>query len=236
MKPEASDVQRRASEIATLRRSSAHVIVDDVDSPLLDDDAAHHVFRVLRVAEGAPITVTDGAGSWRTCRATGTNVRPDGDVVFHPRREPLITVGFAVPKMDRPEWIVQKLTEIGVDRIVVLHAERSVVRWAGERAVKQLGKLERTAQEAVQQSRQVWLPAVVGPVNASTFLSEAVVAEPGGRPIGAADHTFAIGPEGGWTDAELERATDQISTGTSVLRVETAALAVGVLAVAARQR
>ena len=235
MTPEAFDVQRRASEIAILRRSSAHVIVDDVESPRLDDDAVHHVFRVLRVADGATITVTDGAGSWRRCRAAGTNVRPDGDVVFHPRRTPLITLGFAVPKMDRPEWIVQKLTEIGIDRMVLLHAERSVVRWAGERATKQFGKLERTAREAVQQSRQVWLPAVAGPVNASTFLSGAVVAEPGGRPIGAADHTFAIGPEGGWTDGELERAADQVSTGTSVLRVETAALAVGVLAVALRQ-
>jgi 16S rRNA (uracil1498-N3)-methyltransferase len=233
--PEVSDVSRRASEIATLRRSSAHVVVDDVESPLLDDDAAHHVFRVLRITDGAPITVTDGAGSWRLCRAAGGNVRPVGDVAFHARRTPIITVGFAVPKMDRPEWIVQKLTEIGVDRIVVLHADRSVVRWGGERADKQLGKLERTAKEAVQQSRQVWLPEVVGPVNASNFLTGAVVAEPGGRAIRAADHTFAIGPEGGWTDAELEQATDRVTTGTSVLRVETAALAVAVLAIAARQ-
>jgi 16S rRNA (uracil1498-N3)-methyltransferase len=231
--PEASDAQRRASETATLRRAAAHAIVDDVDSPLLDDDATHHVFRVLRVRDGASITVTDGAGSWRLCRAAGDNVRPDGHVVFHARRTPVVTIGFAVPKMDRPEWIVQKLTEIGVDRIVVLHADRSVVRWSGERAGKQLSKLERTAREAVQQSRQVWLPEIVGPVDAAVFLAESVVAEPGGRVITAADHTFAIGPEGGWSDAELEQATDRVGIGDSVLRVETAALAVGVLAVAA---
>lgn len=235
MTPEASDELRRASELDMLRRSFAHTIVDNVENPLLDDDAAHHVFRVLRVADGSPITVTDGAGSWRLCRAAGGNVRPDGEVSFQARRDPIITVGFAVPKLDRPEWIVQKLTEIGVDRIVLLHAARSVVRWDAERAPKQIAKLERTAIEAVQQSRQVWLPAVVGPVAAATFLPSAVVAEPGGRPMSASDHTFAIGPEGGWTDAELECAADRVSTGNSVLRVETAALAIGVLAVAIRR-
>ncbi len=53
---------------------------------------------------------------------------------------------------------MQKLTEIGVDRIVVLHAERSVVRWDTERGTKNLVKLVRVAREAIQQSRQVWLP------------------------------------------------------------------------------
>lgn len=224
MTPEAFDA---------LRRASAHALVDDVENPLLDDDAAHHVFRVLRVADGGVVTVTDGAGSWRACRTAGGNVRPDSDVRYEPRRQPLINVGFAVPKLDRPEWIVQKLTEIGVDRIVVLQAERSVVRWGSDRADKHLGKLRRTAIEAVQQSRQVWLPIVDGPLPASSFLVGAVVAEPGGRPIGRQDHTFAVGPEGGWSDAELEMATDRVSTGTSVLRVETAAIAVGILAVAA---
>ena len=104
-----------------MRRASAHALVADVHQPLLDDDAAHHVFRVLRIGDGASITVTDGAGSWRVCRAAGGNVRPDGDVVVEAGRHVPITVAFAVPKMDRPEWIVQKLTEVGVDRIVVLH-------------------------------------------------------------------------------------------------------------------
>ncbi|HUF98091.1 MAG TPA: RsmE family RNA methyltransferase [Ilumatobacter sp.] len=221
MTPEASDA---------LRRASAHALVTDVEQPLLDDDAAHHVFRVLRVGDGALITVTDGAGSWRLCRAAGGNVRPDGDVGFEARRDPPITVGFAVPKLDRPEWIVQKLTEVGVDRIVVLHAERSVVRWAGDRADKQLAKLRRTAIEAIQQSRQVWLPAIEGPTPAAQFLPRAVAAEPGGRPLTATDHSFAVGPEGGWSDAELEVALDRVSIGSSVLRVETAAIAVAVLA------
>ena len=49
----------------SLRRAAAHVLVDDVATPVLDDQSQHHVFRVLRVRDGEAITVTDGAGGWR---------------------------------------------------------------------------------------------------------------------------------------------------------------------------
>ncbi len=141
-----------------------------------------------------------------------------------------MAIGFAVPKADRPEWIVQKLTEIGVDRIVLLHAERSVVRWDGARAAKHVAKLERVASEAVQQARRVFLPVVEGPVPALDFLVEAVAAEPGGRPIGPTDRSIAIGPEGGWSDRELAVAGDCVALGAHVLRVETAAVVAAVCA------
>ena len=48
--------------MTVLRRAAAHVLVDDVAAPVLDDDQSHHVFRVLRVREGDVVTITDGAG------------------------------------------------------------------------------------------------------------------------------------------------------------------------------
>ena len=48
-----------------LRRSAAHVLVADVGQPVLDDGASHHLRRVLRLRDGAVVTVTDGAGRWR---------------------------------------------------------------------------------------------------------------------------------------------------------------------------
>lgn len=213
---------------ATLRRAAAHVLVDDVAAPVIDDDTAHHLFRVLRVADGATVTVTDGRGRWRCCRAVGASIEPDGNQHVEPQREHLLTVGFAIPKHDRPEWIVQKLTEVGVDRIVLLHAQRSVVRWHDDRTAKRLAKLQRVAVEALQQSRGVWIPVVLGPIDAAELLPEAVVAEPGGRTLSAFDTTIVIGPEGGWTDAELERGLDRVAIGSPVLRVETAAIAAGV--------
>lgn len=208
----------------TLRRSVAHVVVDDVAAPVLSDADAHHLFRVLRVADGDLVSVTDGRGGWRSCRAAGGALEVDSDVAVEPPPEAPVTIGFAIPKLDRPEWIVQKLTELGVHRIVLLHAERSVVRWDEHRAAKHVAKLRRVAAEAVRQCRRVTLPVVEGPLPALSFLPGAVVAEPGGRPDDARDRVVAIGPEGGWTEPELAAAADRVSLGPTVLRVETAAL------------
>lgn len=215
------------------RRAAAHVLVDDVAAPVLAEPTAHHVFRVLRVGDGAVVTVTDGAGRWRVCRARGGGaVEPDGEIVTEPAPADPLTIAVAVPKAERPEWIVQKLTEVGVDRIVLLHAARSVVRWDAARAAKHVAKLRRVAAEALEQSRRVWLPDVAGPVEATSILPGAVVAEPGGRALTATDRTIAVGPEGGWTAAELEQAAGTVSLGGPVLRVETAALVAAVRAIA----
>ena len=215
-----------------LRRSAAHVVVGDVSVPVLDDAAHHHLTRVLRLRSGDVVTVTDGAGAWRSCRFADGAIEIDGEVRLVARREASITIAFAIPKADRPEWIVQKLTELGVDRIVVLHAERSVVRWDDDRAAKHLVKLRRVVLEAIHQCRAVWLPSIEGPVDALAVLPGAVAAEPGGRSMRAGDRTIAVGPEGGWSHAELDAAADRVSLGSTVLRVETAALTACVRAVA----
>lgn len=213
-------------ERAVLRESAAHVIVDDVEVVTLDDDSSHHVFRVLRVRDGEVVTVTDGIGRWRVCRAVGGLVEPDGPThVEDPTGDP-VRVAVALPKRDRPEWIVQKLTEFGVGEITLLHADRSVVRWDVDRAGKHRRKLGKVMADALQQSRGVWTPSLVGPVDAASVLHEFAVAEPGGRPITDGDRAVAIGPEGGWSPDELAMAADRVGLGDTVLRVETAALAV----------
>lgn len=215
-----------------LRRSAAHVLVTDVAAPVLDDAADHHVRRVLRLRVGAVVSVTDGAGSWRTCRLTADGLEPDGSAGTSaaPRE---VTVAVAPPKGDRLEWLVQKCTEVGVARIVLLDAERSVVRWDGERTAKQLERLRRIAAEAAMQSRRVWLPELCGPVPAADVLPAAAIAEPGGRRIGTDDTCIAIGPEGGWSAAEVDRAADRVTLGPNILRVETAAVVATTLMVAA---
>lgn len=207
-----------------LRRAAAHVVVDDVQVPALDDAAHHHLVRVLRLRDGAVVTVTDGAGAWRVCRFGGGAIEPDGDVATMPRRREPVTIGVAIPKQDKPEWIVQKLTELGADRIVFLHAERSVVRWDEERGRRHLQRARRAALETLHQCRAVWLPSIEGPTPAAAFLPSAVAADPSGRIPGPRDRTFAIGPEGGWTDAELALAAERARLPGAILRVETAAI------------
>lgn len=213
-----------------LRRSAAHVFVESLTTPVLADDDRHHLVRVLRLRAGEPVSVADGRGSWRICRfASDGELHPDSELVTETIADPPVTIGFALPKGDRPEWIVQKLTEIGVDRIVILEADRSVTRWEGDRAARHLAKLERVAREASMQSRRVMLPTVDGPVRADAFVRDQPVgavalAEPDGAPPTLSSPTVLIGPEGGWSQAELALTPDHVGLGRGVLRIETAAL------------
>lgn len=207
-----------------LRRSVAHVLADDVATPVLDDASDHHLRRVLRVRAGELVTVTDGRGRWRACRAGAAGLEPDGDVIHVDATGALVTLAVAVPKGDRAEWLVQKCTEIGADRLVLLHAEHSVVRWSADRVERHLERLRRVMVEAALQSRRVWLPELAGPLPATEVLPGVVAAEPGGRPLTPADFTVAVGPEGGWSPAEVAAAESTVSLGPTVLRVETAAV------------
>lgn len=213
-----------------LRRSSAHVLVDRLDDDLvLDDDLEHHLRRVLRLMSGETVSATDGHGGLRIYRAdvaSSLTLHPLGPATPSDRDRPEFTLVTAIPKGDRVDWLVQKTTELGVDRIRFVHAERSVVRWKGDRAGKQLLRLQRIADEAVRQSRRRFRVTIEGPVDAVAALAGSVVAEPGGRRLAPSDTIVAIGPEGGWVDTELDAARDRIDLGPNVLRTETAAVAV----------
>jgi 16S rRNA (uracil1498-N3)-methyltransferase len=207
-----------------------HVFVADVDAPELDPDDRHHLERVLRVRAGDPFTVADGRGRWRRCRF-GPDVEPTGAVVVDAAPAPALTVAFALVKGERPELVVQKLTELGIDRIVAFRAARSVVRWDAAKAAKQIERLRRVAREAAMQSRRSWLPQVddLATFEDALALPGAVAADRGGAPLSLATPTVLIGPEGGWAPEERARLHDPIGLGDQVLRAETAALAAGTL-------
>lgn len=223
----------------------------DVERPELTPDDRHHLERVLRLRAGEQVTVSDGAGRWRVCRfGPGPELVPDGqrdgqevgDVVVEPAPSPPIAVAFALIKGERPELTVQKLTELGVDRIVPFTAARSVVRWTGrDRVAANVERLRRVAREAASQSRRAWLPAVDGLATFADLVAEpgAALADPdGGPPILTPPPLVLVGPEGGWSDEELARADERgvprIRLGPQVLRAETASIAVGALLAALR--
>lgn len=210
--------------------------VADLGAPELDAADRHHLERVRRLRGGDPLTVGDGAGSYRSVRF-GPALAVDGEVVTVAPPATPITIGFALTKADKPEVAIQKLTEIGCDRIVGFVAERSIVRWDAEKAARNVARWRVIAREAAAQAHRPHLPAI------SQVTSFAEVAAGGGgialahydgEPTTPMPTTILVGPEGGWSPAELGAVAGRVRLGPHVLRAETAALVAGALAVAAR--
>jgi 16S rRNA (uracil1498-N3)-methyltransferase len=226
--------------------AAAMVFVADPASPVLDAESAHHLLDVLRLRPGELVVASDGRGSWVPCRVASAAGRGDarhrdpvsilavdGAVRMTPELEPSLTVAFAPVKGDRPEWVVQKLTELGVDRIVPITTRRSVVRWDGDRAARSVDRLSRVAREASSQCRRTRLPEI-GPVSSLGELAGLAggipaLAHPGGTPPSLDHPVIAIGPEGGWDEDELAGDRPTVGLGPTVLRAETAAMVAGTL-------
>jgi 16S rRNA (uracil1498-N3)-methyltransferase len=152
-----------------------------------------------------------------------------------PRKHKL-AVAFAPVKGEKPEVIVQKLTELGIDEIIPLApTRRSVVKWDEGRAAKNEERLRKIAREAAMQSRRTWLPAIRSITSLEQVLAMpgVAIAEPGGSEINADHRIVVIGPEGGFAPEELTKTVPTVSLGESILRAETAAIVAGALMVRA---
>jgi len=210
--------------------------VESVSTPVLSDPDHHHAARVLRIRSGDPVTVSDGRGSWCSCRF-GPSLVLDGEPEFVDAVTEPITVGFALTKATKPEFVVQKLTEVGVDRIVAFGADRSVVKWDDDKSATRLERWQGVAREAAMQSRRAWIPAVEPVTTFDDLLAQSpatVMADMVGRPLSRRDRFLIVGPEGGWSDRERSCGIDRVRIAPNVLRAETAAVMAGGLAVALR--
>ena len=213
---------------------------------LLAGPAAHHLLHVMRAKVGDRVMLFDGSGAefeaevQRTARAeVELEILARQEVDRESRRH--VTLGVALPKGDRQKVLVEKLTELGVARLVPLSTSRSVASPSGGA----LEKLRRQVIEASKQCGRNRLMEITEPAPLNAFLHgfEAdctrLIAHPsGGEPFTYASEeeplTCAIGPEGGFDLQELEMAQKAgwrvVSLGSTVLRVETAAIAFGAIA------
>ncbi|MEY3805997.1 MAG: hypothetical protein RIR69_809 [Actinomycetota bacterium] len=226
--------------IEELRRSAAHVFVDNLDVPQLSDDDFHHLGRVMRLRRGEDVSCSDGAGHWRMTK-WDDGLCELGEVHHVAPRHKRVTLGVVPVKGDRTDLVMEKLVEIGVDRIVVLHpTDHSVVRPSPDKVGNMMDRFRRIGRAAAMQSRQVFLPEVVGPLHLTEVLSNTDefgvigVAEPGGNSDVATVDTLLIGPEGGFSPSEIAAASHLVTLGDSVLRAETAAIVGATLMVAHR--
>ena len=229
--------------IEELRRSSAHVFVDDLEKVRLGDDDRHHLGAVLRLRRDEPVTCSDGQGGWVPARWDGDDVA----VVGAPQRTEapgrIRTIAVAPMKGDKVELVVEKTVEIGIDQIVVLSpTAHTVVRWSPDKQDALMERYRRIARAASMQSRRLFLPRIVGPGDISDLrgmvaaLGRIGWAEPGGGASVADIDTLVVGPEGGWSPGELAAADTLVDLGPSVLRAETAAIVGAALMVAHSRR
>ncbi len=213
-----------------------------------------HLARVLRMREGEAVTVLDGQGN--AFRAVLVSIgksesaaRIEAHVETAPEPPVHLTVVQALGKGDKFEQVVQHGTEAGASAFVPLRAERCVGDVPAAKAQDKITRWRQIAKSAAEQSGRATLPSVKSVINFDYLITAAKQQErpktpplimlhtdPSAMPLKSLLQTladpyflaFAIGPEGGWSGAEVEAARQAevpfVTLGPRVLRTETAAL------------
>jgi 16S rRNA (uracil1498-N3)-methyltransferase len=217
----------------------------DDRTAVMEGEAAHHLGRVLRAQVGQLYELSDGTRVW-----LGRIEKLGRDLVEFQLVEQLpavipqlkTTLLLAVVKFDAFEWALEKATELGVTRIVPLAAARSEKTLLAA-AIRRAERWQKILLESSQQCRRVQLP-VLEPLGkpetvfssatdgVRILLSESPEAKPLRDTLAGVHSTaavLAVGPEGGWSDAEFARARAaafrEASLGKLILRTETAVVA-----------
>lgn len=210
----------------------------------LSKQAKEYVGRVLRLREGDPITLFNGDGYDYPARLTGSG--PDISAQVLAREPPAaaeagvaITLVQAIARGEKMDWIIQKATELGVERVVPVSTQRSEVRLDAERADKRLAHWRKVATSACEQCGRARIPAIDAPQTlhaAADIASDLRIFFHPESSVRLSDThlrvgsiAMAIGPEGGFDDREhalLDRAGWRpLRLGPRILRTETAGLA-----------
>lgn len=207
----------------------------------LDRDEAKHAIGVRRLGAGDRVTLFDGVGGRADAVLTGDRDRDGGPVVRVEstarvaRPVPDVVVGIAPPKGDRWSTALDMLGQLGASGVVPLETDHGVV----DAASVNRPRAARILLESCKQRRGAWVPALGDACSAEAFVRAAaaegrvaLVAEPGGAPLGGVRGVrlaVAIGPEGGFSSRELDAmraaGAQAVDLGEGILRVETAAVA-----------
>jgi 16S rRNA (uracil1498-N3)-methyltransferase len=237
---------------------SPDAIADDLVR--LDGDAAHRIARVLRLQAGDRVELCDGSGIVYLVELTDVSQRlSHGKAIGkrQPRAESAIPVVLyqAVVRERRMAWLLEKVTEIGVARIVPLITARTVRARNSRVDAPRLRRWRRIVREAAEQSRRTRLPEVAPAMSIEDACGQcdgpALICDAGGkaRPLldavahAAERHpatvSLFVGPEGGFTPEEIGEAArsgiEPVTLGRRILRAETAGIVASALTLAALQ-
>jgi len=213
---------------------------------------AQHLVQVLRAQVGQVFDIVAG-GSVRLGRILSLGddrVEFELGEIVPTVSIPEITLFLAIFKFDRMEWAIEKCTELGVARIVPLIARRTDSHLVSA-APKRRERWDRLARQAAEQSRRVAPPEITLPIrvqeaqnapgNVRILLAESehelTLREALAQSACATNVCFAVGPEGGWTECEVQAFDSAgwrpVTLGPTILRAETAAIAAVAVALSA---
>jgi 16S rRNA (uracil1498-N3)-methyltransferase len=210
---------------------------------------ANHLFRVLRVKVGQEFDVAAG-GVLRSAKvvfASHDQVEFELGEEVESAALPQITVYLSIFKFDRFEWALEKLTELGVSHVIPIIAQRTEQHLVNA-AAKRVERWRKIALESSQQARRIAPPEIADPV----ALKKAIEQEQRSRIVLSESEEYvslknvlagckpplalAFGPEGGWSETELDlfhaAGWKPASLGHTILRAETAAIAAVAVAMA----
>jgi len=218
------------------------------DSVNITGDDVNHIKRVLRLRLGEIITVNDLDGTDYQVKLESFDEESIyGSIISscpNTTESMLdITLFQGLPKSDKMDLIIQKSVELGVKKIVPVLTERTIVKISGEKdARNKVVRWQRIALEAAKQCNRGFIPQVVAPVDFDEALKMAAEAELGIIPYekeeearmkshlksGIRTVAVMIGPEGGFSEGEVQRAIDAgikpVTLGPRILRTETAGI------------
>ena len=234
----------------------------EIDSVDLASDEARHLRDVLRLRPGDEVYVFDGAGKEFQCRVEesrrdAAQLKVISETKPARPESPLrLTLAVALLKGEKFDLVVQKASELGVDRVVPVITKHADIRLRDESdSAKRVARWQRIALEAAKQSGRAVVPQVDSPVAFGSLIQTAIqtaasdgaipclmFSEREGQslreaaknlPAKVSRITALVGSEGGWADEELEAARDGgwaiVTLSGRTLRAETAAITVAVL-------
>jgi len=229
-------------------------IADEVsgDRAALVGEHADHLVRVLRARVGEDFDIATGQAVRRGRITSATQDRVEFDLAedIAAPASIEITLVLAIFKFDRMEWAIEKCTELGVARIVPVISRRTDTHLATASA-KRAERWLRIARQAAEQSRRAAPPEIAAPARLAEVLNppgsfRVVLAESEEQTllrdllksnVSASEIMLAVGPEGGWTEDELQSFQHagwiSASLGNTILRAETAAIAATAVVVSA---
>jgi 16S rRNA (uracil1498-N3)-methyltransferase len=222
--------------------------ITDRETTLTDIEQVHHMRDVLRLKAGDKTAIFDNEGNEYLCEISVMDKKlvillVKGHKPARPQKWRL-TIACAIPKRSKMDNIVDKLSQLGVDAIIPLETERAVVKLE-EKQETRLSRWRKIALSAAEQSRRSTLPDISRIMSLKELLAEAgnyelrlIPTLAGNRKTvkealaGSVPNRIlaVIGPEGDFTEREIEQAVSAgfipISLGDTILRVETAAIAI----------